>query len=83
MSNWAITVMRKSGVDVIPGASIKSAKIEGDEIILDIEGNEEKTVKADHVVLAVGIDPNVEVVILYKDVAQILKSNLPNFFLVG
>ena len=57
--------MRKSGVNVIPGASIKSAKIKGDEIILDIEGNEEKTVKADHVVLAVGIDPNVEVMLLY------------------
>ena len=57
--------MRKNGVNVIPGASIKSAKIKGDEIILDIEGNEEKTVKADHVVLAVGIDPNVEVMLLY------------------
>ena len=53
--------MRKSGVNVIPGATIKSAKIKDDQIILDIEGNEEKTVKADHVVLAVGIDPNIEV----------------------
>ena len=57
--------MRKSGVNVIPGASIKSAKIKDDQIILDIEGNEEKSVKADHVVLAVGIDPNVEVMLLY------------------
>ena len=57
--------MRKSGVNVIPGASIKSAKLNGDKIILDITGNEEKTVEADHVVLAVGIDPNIEVLLLY------------------
>ena len=54
--------MRKSGVNVIPGASIKSAKIDGDKVILDITGSEEKTVEADHVVLAVGIEPNTEVV---------------------
>ena len=71
--------MRKSGVNVIPGASIKSAKIEGDKIVLEIAGNEEKIVEADHVVLAVGIDPNVEVVLLYEDITQILNSNVPIF----
>ena len=71
--------MRKSGVNVIPGASIKSAKIEGDKIVLEIAGNEEKIVEADHVVLAVGIDPNVEVVLLYEDITQIFNSNVPIF----
>ena len=76
MSNWAIDVMRKSGVNVIPGASIKSAKINDDQIILDIEGNEEKTVKADHVVLAVGIDPNIEVVLIHTVLQKLSKCEV-------
>uniref|UniRef100_A0A915IXA5 Uncharacterized protein n=1 Tax=Romanomermis culicivorax TaxID=13658 RepID=A0A915IXA5_ROMCU len=47
------------GVNVFPNSNIQNAKFDDGKVILKLQNGE--TVSADHVIVAVGIDPNVEI----------------------
>ncbi|XP_042196848.1 apoptosis-inducing factor 1, mitochondrial isoform X1 [Callorhinchus milii] len=58
LSNWTTEKVRKEGVNVMPNTFVKSAKYIGGKVVLTLKGGQ--TIEADHVVAAVGLEPNVE-----------------------
>ncbi|XP_071949729.1 apoptosis-inducing factor 1, mitochondrial-like [Antedon mediterranea] len=60
LSNWTTNKVSKEGVSVIPNAFLKSAAFDqsSEQVVLTLSNG--NTVSADHVVVAVGLEPNVE-----------------------
>ena len=59
LSKWTTAKVRSEGVDVLPNTFVKSASItQEDKVQLDLNNGE--SIQVDHIVSAVGIDPNVE-----------------------
>ncbi len=58
-------VIISEGVQIIPGAHVKKAVLDNEKLLITLESNnndknEAKWVVADHVVVAIGIQPNIE-----------------------
>ncbi|XP_039515255.1 apoptosis-inducing factor 1, mitochondrial-like [Pimephales promelas] len=58
LSNWTTEKVRKEGVNVIPDALVKNVSYKNDQ--LEIKLKDGRVVKTDHIVAAVGLEPNVE-----------------------
>ncbi|KAI8149749.1 apoptosis-inducing factor, mitochondrion-associated, C-term-domain-containing protein [Fennellomyces sp. T-0311] len=58
LTKWTTTRVRKLGVDVQTDSAIKSIKTDEDKVVLDL-GND-KQLAVDHVVVAIGIEPRVD-----------------------
>ncbi|XP_041051652.1 apoptosis-inducing factor 1, mitochondrial isoform X1 [Carcharodon carcharias] len=73
LSNWTTEKVRKEGVNVMPNTVVKSAKYQ-DKVILKFKDGQ--TIKTDHVVAAVGLEPSVE---LAKSARMEVDSDLGGF----
>ncbi|XP_033095726.1 apoptosis-inducing factor 1, mitochondrial-like [Anneissia japonica] len=60
LSNWTTNKVTKEGVDVIPDAFLKSAAFDQatEQVVLKLSNGQK--VSTDHVVVAVGLEPNVD-----------------------
>ncbi|XP_067131296.1 apoptosis-inducing factor 1, mitochondrial [Centruroides vittatus] len=58
LSQWTTEKIRAEGVNVIPKSSIQKVSSEGNSVVLGLNNGEK--IVTDHVVVAVGIEPNVE-----------------------
>lgn len=58
LSNWTTEKVKKEGVKVITEALVKSVTYKDDK--LEIQLKDGRSVKTDHIVTAVGLEPNVE-----------------------
>eukprot|EP00053_Salpingoeca_punica_P019025 m.189715 g.189715 ORF g.189715 m.189715 type:complete len:624 (-) comp17552_c2_seq1:2500-4371(-) len=58
LSNWVTEKIRGYGVDVKSGSKVTSATSDGKQVTLTLDNGEKVT--ADHVLVAVGISPNIE-----------------------
>ncbi|XP_038630816.1 apoptosis-inducing factor 1, mitochondrial isoform X9 [Scyliorhinus canicula] len=74
LSNWTTEKVRKEGVDVRPNTVVKSAKYQDKKVILKLKDGQ--TIKTDHVVAAVGLEPSVE---LAKSARMEVDSDLGGF----
>ncbi|CAH1777486.1 unnamed protein product [Owenia fusiformis] len=59
LSKWTMDKVQSEGATVVPGSVVKSAKLDGEKVALKLDNGE--TLSADHVVVAVGLDPNTEI----------------------
>lgn len=58
LSEWTTERVREEGVNVIPNTEVKSVDLVDNQVLLTtLDG---KTILCDHVVVAVGSEPNVE-----------------------
>lgn len=67
LSQYTTNIVRGEGVNIITNASLTDAKLDNDKVVLKLEPfnrnadiPSKQWVLADHVVVAVGLDPNVE-----------------------
>ncbi len=65
LSEWATNKVRDEGVTIVPKANVVGAKLNDDKVELNLEpadadGPRAKWLLADHVVVAVGLDANVQ-----------------------
>ncbi|XP_072361287.1 apoptosis-inducing factor 1, mitochondrial isoform X3 [Scyliorhinus torazame] len=74
LSNWTTEKVRKEGVNVRPNTVVKSAKYQDKKVILKLKDGQ--TIKTDHVVAAVGLEPCVE---LAKSARMEVDSDLGGF----
>ncbi|XP_067903818.1 apoptosis-inducing factor 1, mitochondrial isoform X1 [Heterodontus francisci] len=74
LSNWTTEKVRKEGVNVMPNTVVKSAKYQDKKVILKLKDGQ--TIKTDHVVAAVGLEPRVE---LAKSARMEVDSDLGGF----
>ncbi|XP_026530518.1 apoptosis-inducing factor 1, mitochondrial [Notechis scutatus] len=58
LSNWTTNKVKQEGVDVIPNAVVKSVSLAGDRLLIELKDG--RKVETDHIVAAVGLEPNVE-----------------------
>uniref|UniRef100_A0A2H6MY22 Apoptosis-inducing factor 1, mitochondrial n=3 Tax=Micrurus TaxID=8634 RepID=A0A2H6MY22_9SAUR len=58
LSNWTTNKVKQEGVDVIPNAVVKSVSLAGDRLLIQLKDG--RKVETDHIVAAVGLEPNVE-----------------------
>ncbi|XP_072914531.1 apoptosis-inducing factor 1, mitochondrial isoform X2 [Hemitrygon akajei] len=58
LSNWTTEKVRKEGVNVMPATVVKSAKYKDNKVVLQLKDGQ--TIKTDHVIAAVGLEPSVE-----------------------
>ncbi|KFM61498.1 Apoptosis-inducing factor 1, mitochondrial, partial [Stegodyphus mimosarum] len=59
LSKWTSKKLQSEGVQIIPEVTIKSVSNEGTKVRLHLSNNE--IIMADHVVVAVGADPNTQI----------------------
>lgn len=57
LSKWTTERVREDGVNVIPNTEVRCVDIVNNQLKLTLENG--KTIQCDHVVLAVGSEPNV------------------------
>ncbi|XP_032886264.1 apoptosis-inducing factor 1, mitochondrial isoform X5 [Amblyraja radiata] len=74
LSNWTTEKVRKEGVNVMPNTLVKSAKYNDNKVVLLLKHGQ--TIKTDHVIAAVGLEPCVE---LAKSARLELDSDLGGF----
>ncbi|KFP33690.1 hypothetical protein N325_07576, partial [Colius striatus] len=58
LSNWTTEKVRKEGVNVMPNAVVKSVSVSGNRLLIKLKDG--RKVETDHIVAAVGLEPNVE-----------------------
>uniref|UniRef100_A0A8C6XYF0 Apoptosis-inducing factor 1, mitochondrial n=1 Tax=Naja naja TaxID=35670 RepID=A0A8C6XYF0_NAJNA len=58
LSNWTTNKVKQEGVNVIPNAVVKSVSLAGDRLLIQLKDG--RKVETDHIVAAVGLEPNVE-----------------------
>ncbi|ETE62063.1 Apoptosis-inducing factor 1, mitochondrial, partial [Ophiophagus hannah] len=58
LSNWTTDKVKQEGVNVIPNAVVKSVSLAGDRLLIQLKDG--RKVETDHIVAAVGLEPNVE-----------------------
>ncbi|KAM3827569.1 apoptosis-inducing factor 1, mitochondrial [Vipera latastei] len=58
LSNWTTNKVKQEGVNVIPNAVVKSVSLAGNRLLIQLKDG--RKVETDHVVAAVGLEPNVE-----------------------
>ncbi|XP_048191953.1 apoptosis-inducing factor 1, mitochondrial [Perognathus longimembris pacificus] len=58
LSNWTMEKVRKEGVKVIPNAIVQSVGVSGGKLLIKLKDG--RKVETDHIVAAVGLEPNVE-----------------------
>nr|XP_033801061.1 apoptosis-inducing factor 1, mitochondrial isoform X3 [Geotrypetes seraphini] len=58
LSNWTTEKVRREGVKVVPEAVVKSVTFQNKKLIIKLKDG--RKVETDHVVAAVGLEPNVE-----------------------
>ncbi|KAM6354320.1 apoptosis-inducing factor 1, mitochondrial isoform 2-T2 [Alca torda] len=58
LSNWTTEKVRKEGVNVMPNAVVKSVSVSGSRLVIKLKDG--RKVETDHIVAAVGLEPNVE-----------------------
>ncbi|XP_009700052.1 PREDICTED: apoptosis-inducing factor 1, mitochondrial [Cariama cristata] len=58
LSNWTTEKVRREGVNVMPNAVVKSVSVCGNRLMIKLKDG--RKVETDHIVAAVGLEPNVE-----------------------
>lgn len=58
LSNWTTEKVRKEGVKVVPNSVLSATSFENGNVVLHLNNNQKVT--CEHVIVAVGIEPNVE-----------------------
>ncbi|XP_012873610.1 PREDICTED: apoptosis-inducing factor 1, mitochondrial [Dipodomys ordii] len=58
LSNWTMEKVRQEGVKVIPNAIVQSVGVSGGKLLIKLKDG--RKVETDHIVAAVGLEPNVE-----------------------
>ncbi|XP_032083701.1 apoptosis-inducing factor 1, mitochondrial [Thamnophis elegans] len=58
LSNWTTNKVSQEGVNVMPNAVVKSVSLAGDRLLIQLKDG--RKVETDHIVAAVGLEPNVE-----------------------
>ncbi|KAF4795352.1 Apoptosis-inducing factor 1, mitochondrial [Turdus rufiventris] len=58
LSNWTTEKVRREGVNVLPNAVVKSVSVSGNRLLIKLKDG--RKVETDHIVAAVGLEPNVE-----------------------
>ncbi|XP_047935100.2 apoptosis-inducing factor 1, mitochondrial isoform X2 [Anser cygnoides] len=58
LSNWTTEKVRREGVNVMPNAVVKSVSVSGNRLMIKLKDG--RKVETDHIVAAVGLEPNVE-----------------------
>nr|XP_042709289.1 apoptosis-inducing factor 1, mitochondrial isoform X9 [Chrysemys picta bellii] len=58
LSNWTTDKVKREGVNVMPNAVVKSVCVCGNRLIIKLKDG--RKVETDHIVAAVGLEPNVE-----------------------
>ncbi|XP_037764063.1 apoptosis-inducing factor 1, mitochondrial isoform X7 [Chelonia mydas] len=58
LSNWTTEKVKREGVNVMPNAVVKSVSVCGNQLIIKLKDG--RKVETDHIVAAVGLEPNVE-----------------------
>ncbi|XP_067404587.1 apoptosis-inducing factor 1, mitochondrial isoform X2 [Emydura macquarii macquarii] len=58
LSNWTTDKVKREGVNVMPNAVVKSVSVCGDRLLIKLKDG--RKVETDHIVAAVGLEPNVE-----------------------
>uniref|UniRef100_A0ABM5EWC8 L-amino-acid oxidase n=2 Tax=Pogona vitticeps TaxID=103695 RepID=A0ABM5EWC8_9SAUR len=58
LSNWTTSKVRREGVNVMTNAVVKSVSVAGDRLLIKLKDG--RKVETDHIVAAVGLEPNVE-----------------------
>nr|XP_060612322.1 apoptosis-inducing factor 1, mitochondrial isoform X1 [Anolis sagrei ordinatus] len=58
LSNWTTNKVRQEGVNVMPNAVVKSVSVAGNRLLIKLKDG--RKVETDHIVAAVGLEPNVE-----------------------
>ncbi|XP_074455752.1 apoptosis-inducing factor 1, mitochondrial isoform X1 [Larus michahellis] len=58
LSNWTTEKVRREGVNVMPNAVVKSVSVSGNRLVIKLKDG--RKVETDHIVAAVGLEPNVE-----------------------
>ncbi|XP_038271900.1 apoptosis-inducing factor 1, mitochondrial isoform X5 [Dermochelys coriacea] len=58
LSNWTTEKVKREGVNVMPNAVVKSVSVCGNRLIIKLKDG--RKVETDHIVAAVGLEPNVE-----------------------
>uniref|UniRef100_A0A8C2SZ49 Apoptosis-inducing factor 1, mitochondrial n=1 Tax=Coturnix japonica TaxID=93934 RepID=A0A8C2SZ49_COTJA len=58
LSNWTTEKVRREGVNVMPNAVVKSVSVSGNRLLIKLKDG--RKVETDHIVAAVGLEPNVE-----------------------
>ncbi|EDO49650.1 predicted protein, partial [Nematostella vectensis] len=58
LSDWTTERVRQEGVKVVPGVSVENVSLKKNQLALGLSNGEK--VNADHVIVAVGLKPNVE-----------------------
>ncbi|XP_071425881.1 apoptosis-inducing factor 1, mitochondrial isoform X2 [Pithys albifrons albifrons] len=58
LSNWTTEKVRREGVNVLPNAVVKSVSVSGNRLVIKLKDG--RKVETDHIVAAVGLEPNVE-----------------------
>nr|XP_005494027.2 apoptosis-inducing factor 1, mitochondrial [Zonotrichia albicollis] len=58
LSNWTTEKVRREGVNVLPNAVVKSVSVCDNRLLIQLKDG--RKVETDHIVAAVGLEPNVE-----------------------
>ncbi|XP_039186865.1 apoptosis-inducing factor 1, mitochondrial [Crotalus tigris] len=58
LSNWTTNKVKQEGVNVMPNAIVKSVSLAGNRLLIQLKDG--RKVETDHIVAAVGLEPNVE-----------------------
>ncbi|XP_002720337.1 apoptosis-inducing factor 1, mitochondrial isoform X1 [Oryctolagus cuniculus] len=58
LSNWTMEKVRREGVKVMPNAIVQSVGVSGGKLLIKLKDG--RKVETDHIVAAVGLEPNVE-----------------------
>ncbi|XP_004400294.1 PREDICTED: apoptosis-inducing factor 1, mitochondrial isoform X3 [Odobenus rosmarus divergens] len=58
LSNWTMEKVRREGVKVLPNAIVQSVGVSGGKLLIKLKDG--RKVETDHIVAAVGLEPNVE-----------------------
>ncbi|XP_077165299.1 apoptosis-inducing factor 1, mitochondrial [Paroedura picta] len=58
LSNWTTNKVRREGVNVMPNAVVKSVSVSENRLLIKLKDG--RKVETDHIVAAVGLEPNVE-----------------------
>ncbi|XP_055963716.1 apoptosis-inducing factor 1, mitochondrial isoform X2 [Sorex fumeus] len=58
LSNWTMEKVRREGVKVMPNAFVQSVGVSGGKLLIKLKDG--RKVETDHIVAAVGLEPNVE-----------------------
>ncbi|NWY14521.1 AIFM1 factor, partial [Aphelocoma coerulescens] len=74
LSNWTTEKVRREGVNVLPNAVVKSVSVSGNRLLIKLKDG--RKVETDHIVAAVGLEPNVE---LAKSAGLEVDSNFGGF----